>query len=157
MEKQMKEERKFLEQLAVKNNGLLMVDDVLEAAKDEACILHKHFEWDDTEAAAQYRRTQARSLIQKCRVEIAAAPDVSIRAFVSLQSDQASGGGYRMTAHVLGDADMKAQLLDDIHATISRWGQRLHLLDHETVAIIERLEASVKRHASKTQESRVAA
>ena len=60
----MKDEKDFLEQMARQNNGVLMVDDVIEAAKDENCVLHKHFEWNDTEAARQFRKDQARSLIQ---------------------------------------------------------------------------------------------
>ena len=50
----MNEERKYLEQMARRNNGVLMIDDVLQAAQDEDNILHRHFEWDDTEAAKQY-------------------------------------------------------------------------------------------------------
>lgn len=144
----MNEERKFLERMAAKNGGLLLVDDVLTAAKDKRCVLHKHFEWDDTEAARQYRREQARNLIQKCRVQIASVPDVSIRAFVSLQSDQVSGGGYRMTAAVLDDEQLKAQLLRDIQLTIERWSRKLYLLDLPTINLIKQLEANTKNEQS---------
>ena len=44
-------ERKFLEQLAKQKGGVLLVDDVIEVAKDPTCILHKHFQWDNTKAA----------------------------------------------------------------------------------------------------------
>jgi len=144
----MKEERKFLESMATRNGGLLLVDDVLKVAKNKNCVLHKHFEWDDTEAASQYRREQARSLIQKCRVQIATVPDVSIRAFVSLLSDQVSGGGYRLTATVLSDDDLKAELLDDIRLTIERWHRKLYLLDSDVAALIEQLDDKLKTKAS---------
>jgi len=147
-EKVMKEERKFLENMALRNGGLLLVDDVLAAAKDKKCVLHRHFEWDDTEAANQYRREQARGMIQKCKIIITESPDISIRAFVSLSDDQKNGGGYRMTATVLSDDDMKAQLLRDIRTTISRWKRQLHLLDVETLAIINRLEKVVSKTAT---------
>jgi hypothetical protein len=141
----MNEERKFLEKLALKNNGLLLIDSVLAEAQDEHCILHKHFEWDDTEAAGQYRREQARGLIQKCKIEIAASPEVSIRAFVSLQSDQNLGGGYRLTTHVLSDEDMRGQLLDEMRGTIGRWRQRLYLLDSVTASVVTHLEILLQR------------
>ena len=144
----MKEERKFLERMALRNGGLLLIDDVLSAAEDTECVLHKHFEWDDTEAANQYRRDQARVMIQKCKITIAQSPEVSIRAFVSLSDDQKNGGGYRMTAVVLSDEDMKAQLLRDMRTTISRWKRQLHLLDVETLAIINRLEKVVSKAAT---------
>jgi len=153
----MNEERKVLERMATKNGGLLLVDDVLAAAKDKRCVLHKHFEWDDTEAARQYRREQARNLIQKCRVQIATAPDVSIRAFVSLQSDQISGGGYRMTATVLDDAELKAQLLGDIRLTIERWSRKLYLLDSNIVGLIQQLEVSIQDEQNHAEKGRAAA
>ena len=85
-------------------------------------------------------------MIQKCSITIAQSPDVSIRAFVSLSDDQKNGGGYRMTAVVLSDEDMKAQLLHDMQLTIGRWKQKLHLLDVETLAIINRLEKAVRKN-----------
>jgi len=44
------EERKLLEKIANKNGGLLMVDDVLDEARNPKSILHKHFQWDDDKA-----------------------------------------------------------------------------------------------------------
>ena len=139
----MKAERKFLEKLAKQHGGMLLVDHVLEAATDPKCILHKHFQWDDSKAAEAYRRMQARQLIQKCTVTIEKAPDVQVRAFVSLATDQVAGGGYRMTAEVLSDEDLKAQLLHDMMVTLSKWKKQIGLLDKETTAIINALEGVV--------------
>ena len=147
----MKQEHKFLEKLARQNGGVLLVESVLDAAKDPDCVLHKHFQWDDTKAAEAYRKTQARQLIQKCVVTIDKAPNVQIRAFVSLASDQHSGGGYRMTADVLSDDDMKAQLLHDMMMVISRWKRQINLLDHDTVSILDALEDAI---ATKTRSHR---
>ena len=143
MAEMMKTERKFLEQLARQNGGMLVVEDVLGAARDPRCVLHKHFQWDDTKAAEAFRRAQARQLIQKCTVTIDKAPDVQIRAFVSLAPDQHTGGGYRMTADVLSDDDMKAQLLHDMMMALVKWKKQINLLDRETAAIIEKLEGIV--------------
>ena len=143
----MKQEHKFLEKLARQNGGVLLVESVLDAAKDPDCVLHKHFQWDDTKAAESYRKTQARQLIQKCVVTIDKAPNVQIRAFVSLASDQHSGGGYRMTADVLTDEDMKAQLLHDMMMVISRWKRQINLLDHDTVSILDALEDAIATKA----------
>ena len=136
----MKAERKFLEKLAKQHDGVLLVDHVLDAAADPKCILHKHFQWDNSKAAEAYRRMQARQLIQKCVVTIDKAPDVQVRAFVSLATDQIAGGGYRMTAEVLSDEDLKAQLLHDMMVTLTKWKKQINLLDKETTAIINKLE-----------------
>lgn len=151
MTETMKAERKFLEKLAKHNGGMLAVQEVLNAARDPMCILHKHFQWDDTKAAEAFRRAQARLLIQKCTVTIDKAPDVQIRAFVSLSPDQHTGGGYRMTADVLSDDDMKAQLLHDMMMMLAKWKKQINLLDRETAAIVEMLEGVV---ATKTKSNR---
>lgn len=139
------EERRVLERLAQQNDGLLMVDDVLEEARDPQSILHKHFQWDDTKAAEAYRKQQARQLIQKVTVTIEKAPDVHIRAFVSLSTDQYEKGGYRMTANVLSDDNLKAQLLHDMQLALVKWKKQINLLDSETEEILDRLETVITR------------
>jgi len=141
-------ERKVLERLAKENDGLLMVEAVLDEAKDPKSVLHKHFQWDDDKAAEAYRKYQARQLIQKCTVTIEKAPDVAIRAFVSLSTDQYDKGGYRMTATVLSDDNLKSQLLHDMQLTIVKWRKQVGLLDQETEEILDRLEQVVTRNVS---------
>lgn len=141
----MNEERKLLIQLARRNGGVLKVDDVLDEAKDETSPLHKHFEWDDNAAADKYRRDQARHLIQKCKITLIENEPVSIRAFVSLQSDRDSGGGYRLTSEVVTDERRKQELLHDIQLTIARWTQKMHLLDSDIADLLVQLEERIKR------------
>jgi hypothetical protein len=137
-------ERKYLTQIAKKNGGMLMVDQVIELARDEDSILHKHFTWDDTKAADAYRKQQARALIQRCKIRLVENEPVEIRAFVSLPTDRENGGGYRLTTYVMGDDGMKDELLRDIKLTIHRWNKKLHLLDQDLadllLAIEERLQ-----------------
>lgn len=143
----MKEERKFLEKLAKQSGGMLLVDTVLDAARDPRCILHKHFQWDDNKAAEAFRKMQARQLIQKCVVTIEKAPDVQIRAFVSMAADKVTGGGYRMMVDVLSDDDLKGQLLHEMQVTLVKWKKQMHLLDRDTAEIIDRLEGIVTAKA----------
>jgi len=154
---QFAEERKVLEAIARENNGLLMVDDVLNVAKDPTSVLHKHFQWDDDKAAESWRKHQARQLIQKVTVTIEKAPDVHIRAFVSLSTDQHDGGGYRMTANVLSNEHLKGQLLHDMQLALVKWKKQVNLLDTETEEILNRLEEIVTRRVSDRQESARAA
>lgn len=146
------EERRVLERLARQNNGLLMVDDVVEEARDPQSVLHRHFQWDDDKAAEAYRKQQARQLIQKVTVTIEKAPDVHIRAFVSLSTDQYEGGGYRMTANVLSDDNLKAQLLHDMQLALVKWKKQINLLDNETEEILTRLEKVVTRSIKNRQD-----
>jgi len=146
-------ERKLLERLARNNNGLLLVEHVLDEARKPTSVLHKHFQWDDHKAAEAYRKVQARALIQKCTVTIEKAPDVAIRAFVSLSTDQVDGGGYRMTATVLSDDNLKGQLLHDMQLTLVKWRKQVALLDEETESILNRLEQVVTRRVSERQQA----
>jgi hypothetical protein len=152
----MNEERKYLEQMARRNNGVLLIDDVLLAAQDENNILHRHFEWDDSEAAKQYRREQARSLIQKCKITVLDSTPTHVRAFISLPSDRESGGGYRMVANVLDSQDMREEFIHDIKLTIARWTKKLHLIDSDLADMIVRLDTELKhRQLEQETEARV--
>lgn len=141
----MEQERKLLTKIALKKGGVLMVDDVIDEAKDVNSILHKHFEWDDSKAANLHRRDQARALIQKCKITLVDTAPINIRAFVSLPSDRDSGGGYRLTSEVVSDELRKAELLRDIQLTIARWTQKLHLLDKDLADAIVELETYVNK------------
>lgn len=136
----MKEERKLLTDMARRNGGVLKVDDVLNEARREDSILHKHFEWDNTKAAESYRKDQARALIQRCKITLVEAEAVSIRAFVSLPTDRDSGGGYRLTSDVVSNDSQKEELMHDIRLTIARWSQKLHLLDQDIADLLEEVE-----------------
>ena len=140
----MNEEKKFLESLARQNGGILKVDDVIEAAKDESCVLHSHFEWDDTEAAKAFRKEQARTLIQRCKITLVDRPDTHIRLFTSLSSDRENGGGYRLTSTVLNDEQMRLELIHDIEMTILRWRLKLHLLDDDFGELLLAMEQNIK-------------
>ena len=140
----MKQERELLTKMARRNGGVLQVEDVLSEAQSEDSILHKYFEWDDSEAADLYRRQQARVLIQRCKIQMVETEPVEIRAFVSLPADRANGGGYRLTTEVVGDEYMKSELLHDIRLTISRWTKKLHLLDQDLSELLTEVERRVQ-------------
>ena len=59
---------KALEEVRLQNGGKLRPPDVIKAAEPEASPLHKHFTWDDGEAAHQYRLYEARHLIRTVTV-----------------------------------------------------------------------------------------
>ena len=148
-------ERKELTRLARKNGGVLMVDQVLEEAKSESSPLHSHFEWDDSAAAQSYRREQARTLIQRCKITLIESEPVQIRAFVSLPADRENGGGYRLTSTVMGDEVMKQELLRDMQLTIQRWTKKMHLLDQDLAQALLDVEERVTM-ATTSQEARAA-
>lgn len=102
-----------LEQIADNHNGLLRAADVIEFARSPETALHTHFEWDDTEAARQYRLEQARKIIRMTiTVFEREKTQTKYRMFVSLESDRVQpDGGYRFTEVVLSDSEKRMELL----------------------------------------------
>ena len=149
----MKEERKLLTDMARRNGGVLKVEDVIAEASNADSILHKHFEWDNTKAAENYRREQARYLIQRCKITLVEGEPVSVRAFVSLPTDRESGGGYRLTSEVISNESQKGELLRDIQLTIARWSQKLHLLDQDIAELLEEVENRINSKTTQPQQA----
>lgn len=102
--------RAELERLKV--DGIIRPDDVVSAAESEESPLHSWFEWDDGEAAQQYRLDQARKLL-RVYVVMDTPESNPVRALVSLTTDRRNGGGYRTVADVMSDDALRAQMLHD--------------------------------------------
>jgi len=135
--------------LANANGGLLKPQAVVDAAEPEDSPIHGWFTWDDSEAARAWRVEQARQLIQ-VTVTILDRPKgepVTVRALVSLPSDRKDEGGYRLTAAVVSDADMRAEMLTDALGELERIKHKYATLK-ELVPIFEALDR-VKTRAEK--------
>jgi hypothetical protein len=102
-----------LKNVAALNGGILMPEEVVEAARPETSVLHSHFTWDDTEAAKKCRLQEARQLINIC-VEYIGTENRGreTRVFVSLRDDR-SEGGYRPMVKVLANTTLRESLLVD--------------------------------------------
>ena len=80
--------------------NVLLAEDVVEFAKNPQTALHRHFTWDDTQAARLWRLQQARNIISVSIQFSERAPKV-FRPLVNLVKDQSvPGGGYRSAADV---------------------------------------------------------
>jgi hypothetical protein len=132
-----------LKRLAEERGGLLRPSEIVEAASERESVLHKFFQWDDSEAARQYRISQARQLL-RVTVQYVGAGDepISARVFISLKSDRKEeGGGYRVTAHVMLNEKQRAQLfeqaLDDI-----RYFKKKYASLQELSGVLSAMEAA---------------
>ena len=100
-----------LEHIRTTHNGMLKPEDVVAFATDPNTALHSHFEWDDTEAAREYRLVQARTVIRLIVTVIGEDP-VPMRTYVSLPSDRVVGGGYRALQDVVNDESRRQRSND---------------------------------------------
>lgn len=93
-------------------DGVLKPEAVVEFAQDETTELHKHFTWDDGEAAKQHRLWQARQIIRVVVTVIHGKDsEVTTKAFVNFAPSERHSGGYRSIAVVLSDEELKTRML----------------------------------------------
>ncbi len=64
-------------------HGSIDTQHVVDIARSEDSVLHNYFQWEDGVAAEQYRKMQARMLINSIRVEI--IPNSNRKAFFSIK------------------------------------------------------------------------
>ena len=145
-----------LTQIYNEHNGRVPPEAVVEFARDENTALHAEFEWDDTEAAHQFRLEQARKII-RLNIEVLDTPNGSVRMpmFVSLVSDRKSGGGgYRALTDVMSSAEMRAQLLQQAIDELQRVRRKYESL-RELTPVFAALDR-VARNATRRRNRRVA-
>jgi len=106
-----RDRRRELEKIRKAHNGVLEAGHVVEAASEPSHPLHDAFEWDDTQAAHQYRVWQARQMIRVIVIFDDTEDEEPTRAYVSLNEDRTGGGGYRATVEVMSNAKLRNQLL----------------------------------------------
>lgn len=142
-----------LQRLADIHGGTLQPRTVVHAARDEASPLHSSFEWNDSDAAEQWRLQQARMLIRAVVVyeETGKGKQIPCRVFVSLTPDRKNGGeGYRLSATVLSDAAQRSQLLTDARADMHRFKERYRTLSElaEVFTAMEHVEQDELAHTA---------
>ena len=95
------------------DDGKLYPQDVVEFARDETTELHKHFEWNDSDAAHQYRLSQARRIIRVSvkYVERTETATHVVPVYVSLPDSRGDSGGYETMARVLSSDERRAELI----------------------------------------------
>lgn len=105
-------------------DGLIQPPAVVEAAKDPDSPLHQFFEWDDTEAALQFRLEQARKLITRVRIRIEEPESLMWNVRIK-QSDGSERRGYVTTARAKADPDLYTQVIEDAKRAILAYRNRL--------------------------------
>ena len=104
-----------LEDIKQSNEGNLLPDDVVEAAKPAASPLHGFFEWDNRKAGEAYRRDQARGLVRAIHVVRLDNPEKgSRRQYEVLPGAYGRGEPrpYRTVDEMMEDPDTRVALLD---------------------------------------------
>lgn len=113
-----------IELLRRQQHGELTPNDVVADARNPNSPLHSFFEWDDGQAAEQYRLQQARGLI---RAVVAVyvredAPAVRTKAFVHINEPGAQH--YRSADHALSQTHTRDMVLRRALDELKQWRKR---------------------------------
>lgn len=115
------EELSFIE----KRDGVVTPEAVVEFAKDETTQLHGQFNWDDGEAAHQWRLFQARQVI---RAMVTILPngneDVVTKAYVHIVETSRNPTGYIEVRKVLSDEEYRKQMLNTAHRELKTFRKK---------------------------------
>jgi hypothetical protein len=103
-----------IERLLVEHNHQLDPADVVKAAEIPTSPLHSAFQWDDTEAARQWRVQQARMLLGAIQVTIITPKGGEVTTRLTVATE-AKGGtrkrNYSSTEYALNDPELRAEVL----------------------------------------------
>ena len=130
--------------MELKNDGLT-ADEVVADAKRKRSPIHDYFQWDDSEAAAEYRLEQARHLMRSVAIVIEGREDREpIRAFVRL----AKNTHYRSLTVVMSDNVMRNDFLEQAMRELQSWQRR-----YQDYAELAEVFSAIDATASKVKEA----
>lgn len=118
-----------LTRIAKRHKGSLSAEIVLEAATRASSPLHGYFQWDDDEAAREYRLEQARALIRLHKFVVADretrnAPPIPVgrklRSFLQVER----GAPYRSRKEVLAHRASRKMLVTSALQELRSWCTR---------------------------------
>jgi hypothetical protein len=114
-----------LEHLRVAGGGMLTPEAVVDDARAADSPLHSAFEWDDTRAADEWRKEQARYLIRHVQVVIE-EPKIEakiVRAFVNVVDDEQEQG-YTSIEAAMSEPELRRQVVDRAMREVREWRKR---------------------------------
>lgn len=134
-----------IELLRKQQHGELTPKDVVEDARNPNSPLHSFFEWNDGEAADQYRLQQARGLI---RAVVAIytredAPAVRTKAYVHINEPGAQH--YREASHALSQERTREMVLRRALDELIQWKRRYKDLQEfaQLIPVIDQLRDEI--------------
>jgi hypothetical protein len=141
-----------LEKIQKRCNGIITPDEVVHTAKSPSNPLHSAFEWDNTKAAHNYRKVQARKLLRVVVVRETVEKEggtphvVDISAFTSVVMSTQQGDDlvsqrvYVPQVTINDDEDLYNQTMADALSRLKFWQQRFKMLK-ELSPIFEAIES----------------
>jgi hypothetical protein len=135
--------------------GPLTPETVLQHARDKASPLHRHFEWNNSKAAEEYRLQQAAWLLRTVKVRVVVKDTrSSARAFIAVKVDPDEPSPrlqYVSLSAALDNPDWRAQMIEQALRELESFRQKYAVLSElKTVIVaIEKVRDKHKKAAGK--------
>lgn len=140
---------RHLEMLREKFKGELTPKDVLDDARHNNSPLHTFFEWDDSEAAEQYRLQQARGLIRSVVAIYTSDDKPAVRQKMFVHINEPGAPHYREVSHAMSRRDTRQAVLQRAWRELQEWRKRYAALKEfsDLVEVIDEIGTKIKRAA----------
>lgn len=135
-----------LESIRKQNNGLTD-DAVVQAAKPQNHTLHKWFEWDDSVAAVEYRRDQARNLLRSLEVTYEERPEIKTRVYEVEHKSRPRDEErtvYTTTEEILQNPEARDRLIAEAIRQAMAFRRRFKAI-HELDAVMSEIDRAVEK------------
>jgi hypothetical protein len=131
-----------IEMLRQKFKGELTPKDILDDARHDNSPLHSFFEWNDGEAAEQYRLQQARGLIRSVVAIYVREDKPAVRQKAYVHVAERSAPHYREASHAMSQTKTRQLVLQRAWSELRAWKQRYKDLTEfaDLIAVIDDVE-----------------
>lgn len=131
-----------LEMIRQKCKGELTPKDVVDDARHDNSPLHTFFEWNDGEAAEQYRLQQARGLIKAVVAVYTSGDRPAVRAKMFVHINEPSAPHYRETSHALSQKKTRDMVLQRAWRELKAWKDRYRDLEEfaSFITVIDQID-----------------
>lgn len=120
-----------LERIRTEEGDVLSPQSIVDASRPEDAVLHPEFEWDDAIAANEFRKDQARSIVQTIEI-VESSGGLESRSPALVSVIVAGQRGYQPTSVAFEDADSAEFVIGEALAALVAWQRRYKALrDHE--------------------------
>lgn len=107
----------------------LTPQNLVDVSRPEDAPLHNEFEWDNDVAAEEWRRVQARLLINNLAIVIEEQKQEPVRAFFSLQCGfRKNDGNYESTIRIMSDSEKRKKLLESAKRDMEAFKNKYQML-----------------------------
>lgn len=113
-----------LELLREQNKGELTPEDVVGDARNDNSPLHSFFEWDDGEAAEQFRLQQARGLIRSVVAIYTDGERPAVKQKVYVHINEHEAPHYREASHAMSVKKTRNMVLQTAWKELQAWRKR---------------------------------